>query len=132
MRAHIITGGIVANTIEVESLDFLPGLIAATEGTIGDLYANGVFSKPPTQPTAVPYSVTRRQAKHALLLAGLLGNVQPALDAIADPVQKTIMQIEWDDSQEFERNRPSLIAIGTALGLDSTELDDLFITASGL
>ena len=35
MRAHQIENGVVVNTIEVESLDFLPGLIEATDGGIG-------------------------------------------------------------------------------------------------
>ena len=47
MRAHIIENGTVVNTIEVESLDFMPGLIEATEGSIGDRYENGQFISPP-------------------------------------------------------------------------------------
>lgn len=50
MRAHIIKNGIVANTIEVESLDFMPGLIEATEGGIGDLWDGQTFSKPSADP----------------------------------------------------------------------------------
>lgn len=80
----------------------------------------------------VPQSVTRRQARQALLLAGLLDNVQPALDAIPDATQRRLMQIEWDDSQEFHRNRPALLALAGALGLNSSQIDQLFITAAGL
>ena len=80
----------------------------------------------------IPQSVTRRQARQALLLAGLLSSVQAAIDGIADPIQRGLAQIEWDDSQAFGRDRPLLIALATALGLDSSELDQLFITASGL
>jgi hypothetical protein len=46
MRAHQIENGVVVNTIEVESLDFMPGLVEATEGSIGDRYENGQFIKP--------------------------------------------------------------------------------------
>jgi hypothetical protein len=46
MRAHQIENGVVVNTIEVESLDFLPGLIEATDGGIGWTYADGVFMPP--------------------------------------------------------------------------------------
>lgn len=81
---------------------------------------------------SVPASVTRRQAKQALLLNGLLANVQPAIDAIPDAAQRTMIQIEWDDSQEFERDRPALIALGSALGLTGVQLDNLFIEASQL
>lgn len=80
----------------------------------------------------LPQSVTRRQARQALLLAGLLDNVQPALDAIPDATQRRLMQIEWDDSQEFHRNRPALLALAGALGLNSSQIDQLFITAAGL
>ena len=81
---------------------------------------------------SVPASVTRRQAKQALLLNGLLANVQPAIDAIPDATQRAMIQIEWDDSQVFERDRPALIALGSALGLTSVQLDDLFIGAAQL
>lgn len=86
----------------------------------------------------IPQKATRRQAKQALLLtkdaldATLLSKVQPAIDAIADPTQKAMMQIEWDESQEFHRNRPSLISLGTAIGLDSAAIDALFVLAATL
>ena len=85
----------------------------------------------PQVPT-VPASVTRRQARQALLLAGLLGNVQPAIDSIPDPVHRGMAQIEWDDSQAFERGRPLLVQIGMALGLDDAGLDALFVQAAAL
>lgn len=49
MRAHIIENNTVVNTIEVESLDFMPNLIDATlGGEIGDIYDadSGTFPKP--------------------------------------------------------------------------------------
>lgn len=81
---------------------------------------------------SVPQEVTRRQAKQALALAGLLANVQPAIDAIKNPTQRALMQIEWDDSQVFQRNRPALLGLAAALGLNSTQLDSLFIQAATL
>lgn len=80
----------------------------------------------------VPTSVTRRQARQALLLAGLLDSVDPAIAAIPDTTQRRLAEIEWIDSLEFERSRPLLISLATALGLDSAALDQLFITASAL
>lgn len=77
----------------------------------------------------VPQQVTRRQALQALLLAGALDNVQPLIDAIADPLQRRLAQIEYDESQVFERTRPLVVSIGGALGLD---LDALFTTAATL
>ena len=46
MKAHVIESGLVVNTIEVTSLDFMPNLIEATEGGIGWSYADGVFTEP--------------------------------------------------------------------------------------
>ncbi|MFD1709096.1 hypothetical protein FVQ98_14490 [Ottowia sp. GY511] len=80
----------------------------------------------------VPHSVTRRQARQALLLAGLLDQVEPAIAAIADPTQRGLASIEWADSQAFERSRPLLIQLASALGLDSAALDNLFIQAAQL
>ncbi|MEG0936579.1 MAG: hypothetical protein RSE32_08155 [Comamonas sp.] len=80
----------------------------------------------------VPAKVTRRQARQALLLAGLLDKVQPAIDAIPDPIARQLAQIEWDDSQDFERERPLLVQLGYALGLDDSGLDAIFIQAGGL
>ena len=46
MKAHVIKNGVVVNTIEVDSLDFMPNLVEATEGGIGWSYADGVFTAP--------------------------------------------------------------------------------------
>jgi hypothetical protein len=57
MRVHVITDGKVSNTIIVDSLDFMPNLVEATEGGIGWTYANGVFTAPPDpipEPTPAP------------------------------------------------------------------------------
>jgi len=53
MNAHVIENGVIVNTIVVESLDFMPNLVLATEGSIGWTYENGVFSPPP-QPEQTP------------------------------------------------------------------------------
>lgn len=80
----------------------------------------------------VPDKVTARQAVQALISVGKLSLVQPAIDAIADPGQRAMVQAEWDKSQDFERNRPTLIALATAIGLDAAALDALFIQAAQL
>lgn len=84
------------------------------------------------QAPRVPAKVTRRQARQALALEGLLDKVQPAIDAIPDPQQRQLAQIEWDDSQDFERDRALLIQLGHAIGLTDAGIDALFIRAGGL
>lgn len=102
---------------------------AAIAGAYGPI---DPYVEPPPPPPYVPQIVTRRQARQALLLADKLHLVQPAIDAIADPLQRGMVQIEWDDSQTFERQRPTLIALATALGMDDAELDALFTAAANL
>ncbi|MCE3262611.1 MAG: hypothetical protein K0R43_1690 [Pseudoduganella sp.] len=86
----------------------------------------------PSLSPMVPKVVTRRQALQALLLADLLDSVQPAIDAIPDPTARRLAQIEWDDSLEFQRDRPLVISIAAQLGLTPEGLDELFVHASGL
>lgn len=97
---------------------------------------NGVQWTPPSlipvEPPQVPQVVTRRQARQALLLAGRLQDVQPAIDAIADPLQRGLAQIAWEDSLEFERHDPVLLQLAGVLGVTSAELDALFIQAAQL
>jgi hypothetical protein len=137
MRFALVRDGAVVNVIESDSA-FANAEAARLGGSAiesaiaspGDAY-DGTFTRPaPT--VVVPQSVTRRQARQALLMAGKLADVQPAIDAITDPVQRGLLQIEWDDSLNFDRSRPALIALAAAIGIDSAQLDTLFITAGSL
>lgn len=85
-----------------------------------------------TAPPPVPQVVDRRQGKQALLKAQKMALVQPAIDAIADLTKRELTQIWWDDAPNFERTNPVLIELGTAIGLSSAEIDQLFITAAKL
>ena len=80
----------------------------------------------------IPDKITRRQAKQQLLIAGLLHLVQPAIDAIADPMQRELAQIYWTESNDFERNNPFLIQLARTIGITDSQLDQLFIEASKL
>ena len=81
-------------------------------------------------PVLRPESVSRRQARRALLKAGLLDQVDVAIDAIQDIVTREAMRIDWQDATDFRRDNGTLIALAAALGLDDEQLDDLFIQAS--
>ena len=127
MKAHQIQNGVVINTIEVDSLDFLPNLIEATTGGIGWTWDGETFTAPPAPPTPIPQSVTMRQARLALLGAGLLDTVETAI-AGAGPAAK----IEWDYATEVQRSAGLVPAMATALGLTDAQIDALFVTASTL
>ena len=80
----------------------------------------------------IPESITKRQAKQQLLLDGRLSQVQEVIDSIPDETERMMAQLYWDDSTEFERSHPTLVELGTALGLTEAELDMMFINASKL
>lgn len=129
MRAFQIEEGVITNVILVESLDVLPNLVAEdTNFTVGDTYANGVFSKTPYK-APVPTFVTMRQARTQLALAGMLGTVNAAIAAMPG-TEGDLARIEWEFSSTVERNRPFVNAMIPVLGITSEQLDDLFIQAA--
>jgi hypothetical protein len=79
----------------------------------------------------VPDQVTMRQARLALLGAGLLYQVSPTIDALDSP-DREVARIEWDYSSAVSRHRPLVTMLATKLGLSDAQLDDLFITAAVL
>lgn len=134
MRAHIIDGGIVVNTIEVDSLDFMPGLVAAVAGEgIGWSYDGQTFTPPPTppsQPPQVPPAVSKAQGKTALINAGLWPAVLAAVAAIEDATQRQLAEVALHDTATWERTSPTLNALAYGLGMDDAQLDALFVAAS--
>jgi hypothetical protein len=70
MQAHIIENGIVVNTIVVDSLDFMSGLIEAPAGTgIGWSYVNGQFVDNRPQPEVVALAEPTKEQLMAQLNA---------------------------------------------------------------
>ncbi|MEY2654794.1 MAG: hypothetical protein RLZZ524_1822 [Pseudomonadota bacterium] len=136
-RYAIVVAGAVVNVIEADAsfaatlAEQLGGsaVLSATAGP-GDTHSGGNFTTP--EPTAhVPKSVTMRQARLALLGAGLLASVETALDALSEPA-KSAARIEWDYSNELLRANPLVATLGAALGLSSGQIDNLFVAAAAL
>lgn len=82
--------------------------------------------------TRVPTVVTMRQARLALLQSNLLSQVEAAIAAIEDAVQRQAVQIEWEYAAEVNREHPWVQSLATALGLTEVQLDDLFTLAATL
>lgn len=61
MKAHVVKDGIVVNTIEVSSLDFMPGLVAADAGGIGWVF-DGVKFIDPNAKSQSKITATKEQA----------------------------------------------------------------------
>lgn len=79
----------------------------------------------------VPAEVTMRQARLALLAAGLLDDVEAAIAGMDEPA-KTAAQIEWEYSNALERDNTLVAILGPALGLSTNQVDDLFRAAAQL
>jgi hypothetical protein len=79
----------------------------------------------------VPQEVTMRQARLALLGAGLLATVESKIDGMAEPA-KSAARIEWDHSQTVQRSKGLVLQLGQEMGLTSEQIDNLFIAAAAL
>lgn len=79
----------------------------------------------------VPTRVTMRQARLALLGAGMLAAVEAAIDSMPEPA-RSAARIEWEYSGEVQRHNGFVAALGPALKLTDAQIDDLFRAASTL
>lgn len=135
MRAHIIEGGAVTNTIVVNTLSDLQGVTlidaAMHGGGIGWLWDGDTLTPPPPAPPVVPSAVTMRQARLALLGAGLLDDIDAAINSLPSQ-QKEAARIEWEYSQEVQRHNGFVSVLGPALGLTEAQIDALFVQAAKL
>lgn len=85
--------------------------------------AEGNTPEPADIPLVVIPTLTMRQARLALLDAGLLDEVEAAITTPSD-------RIWWDYSTTVERNHPLVDVVLTALGKTETEIDTMFIEAA--
>lgn len=98
---------------------------------IGDRYENGEFIRPEPPAPPVPEIITPRQAKLALLGAGLLSQAEAAIASLPAE-QKAVAQIEWEYAHEFRRDWPLLTALAAGMGLTEAQVDELFIIGATL
>lgn len=131
-RYAVIIDGSVTNIVEAEAgFAAAQGWIPAGGARIGDAWDGSAFTSPPAAPAPVPSSVTMRQARLALLGAGLLDDVTTAINAMSEPA-KTAATIEWEYSNELQRDHALVAVLGAALGLTGAQVDDLFRAAQAL
>jgi hypothetical protein len=85
-----------------------------------------VFTTEPAPPPPIPEIVSRFQARAALLYAGKLADAEAAVAASGD----ALTQLAWAEAVEWKRTSPALNALAAAIGMSSSEIDDLFRTAA--
>lgn len=87
-----------------------------------------IVKKPLPEPEPfVPSIVSMRQARLALLQAGMLANVSAAI-AAGDEAG----QIEWEYATEVDKNSPLVASMKAGLGLTDADVDGLFTAAAAL
>jgi hypothetical protein len=132
----IIDNGIVTNRIELsDDAQWQPeeGQLVVEEGyepyAIGGSYVDGVYTAPPQEASVAPQvsSVTPRQARLALLAAGLLPQVETAVNAAGGATK-----ITWEYATIINRSDALIENIGTALGLTDAAIDLLFTQAAAI
>jgi hypothetical protein len=79
----------------------------------------------------VPTEVTMRQARLALLSAGLLAQVDAVINALPEP-QRSAARISWDYSSVVQRTQSWTVQLASAMGLTDAQQDNLFTVAKTL
>jgi hypothetical protein len=83
-------------------------------------------------PTVIPEEITPRQARQILFLNGFTdAQIVALFNQMASP-QKELALIEWGYSTAFVRANPLINQMGAALGLTSTQVDQMFIAGAQL
>lgn len=82
---------------------------------------------PGSMPAPVPYSVTPRQFRLALLDIGRLSEVDAAINASTEA-----NKIAWEYAVAINRDDPLVAFLGTELNFTSDEIDNLFRAAEVL
>lgn len=130
MRLAEIVSGVVVNVIEVDP-DALPdwalGWPDAGESGPGWVDENGTLVPPPPSPVVVPVSVSRFQARAALMQAGLLASVESVVSQ-----SDALIQMAWQDALEFRRDSAAIQYIASQIGLSSSQVDNLFVAAKSI
>lgn len=135
LTEHALTEGVPAplpayeilrNLVRIQFVDGQPV-------AMGDFTIEKTPEPEPIEPSAPrPVTVvTMRQARLALLAAGLLDAVDAAIAGMPGN-QGAAARIEWEYATTLDRSWPLVTALAGALGLDDAQLDALFEQAARL
>lgn len=90
--------------------------------------ADGTWIIPPA---SVPEMVTMRQARQAMLYAGILGQVDSLIAAMPGEEGESA-RIDWNHARDMKRDWPLIGPLGQQVGLNEQQIDDLFIYAGSI
>jgi len=102
-----------------------PGLVSMTEAEVQ------AHLNPPPAPPTVPQSATMRQARLAMLQAGILDEVE-ALIAAMPGDEGRAARIDWEYAFEVRRDWTLIATLAPQLRMTDQQVDDLFILAASI
>lgn len=85
----------------------------------------------PPAVVAIPQSVTMRQARLAMLHAGILDDVEALIQNMPGDDGRAA-RIDWEFAQDVRRDWHLVGALGSQLGMTADQIDDLFIYAGSI
>ena len=113
-----------ANVINLENLS--SDFIAMTEDEI-DRHLHPSNYLTDEQKDAMLPKLTRRQLRLVLVKNNYaLAHIESLIATIEDPLQRQIIQIEWEDSTVFERTSESLLTMADMLDLSRERINELW------
>jgi hypothetical protein len=118
-------GVVVSPCQSVEEPGFIEYIAWINEGN----HPTETYEPPVIIEQYVPQTVTMRQARLAMLNAGILHLVDDAIAAMPSPDKETA-QINWEYASEIARNDTMVGALALSLGMTEQNVDELFIVAS--
>lgn len=134
--------GVIVNRIVLaDGSDFAPEpghTLVLDEGfDIGGNYVDGKYTPPvtpePTLKTPSDYALSDRQLRIGLLMAGFdLANIQAAIDAIPDAMQRAIAQVWWDRSIVIHWDHPMTQTLIGLVGLTTDQAGAMWMMAKDL
>ncbi|MGN7867793.1 hypothetical protein [Paracoccus sp. 22332] len=93
---------------------------------IADAHGNPMIADQASVSPPVPDVVSRFQARMALRNAGHFDAAEAAIRSSGND----LLIEAWDSAVEFRRMSPSILTLGTALGLSKADIDNLFRAAA--
>lgn len=96
---------------------------------------DGTAFSPPSAPVVpvVFARLTRRQLRLWLLSQGVQSaQVEAAIATIADPIQREVAMIEWQDATTYDRAHPLVDTLGALLGFTTEQIDAGWQAAAAL
>lgn len=80
---------------------------------------------------SIPEEVDRWKLRAILKERGYFNAIESAFAAIPEPAQGRLRE-KWIGQETVQRNHPTIVQLGAAIGLTPSQIDDIFRAASSL